>query len=92
MRQADTPVPLAAVIDDADAPRAQRQILRDSNVDVDTLLTLTTRSLRPVGVTGVPTVAIASPGGNTPSAWEGLQDSTGEQEILSAIRSGEETP
>lgn len=35
---------------------------------------------------GVPTVAVASPGETRPPAWVGLQDSTGEREILSAVR------
>ncbi|MFB6229806.1 MAG: hypothetical protein ABEL04_01515 [Salinibacter sp.] len=92
MQRAGAPVALAAVIDAADSPRAQRQILRDSNVAVDTLLSLSSSSLMPVGVTGVPTVAVEAPETSSRSAWEGLQDLTGEQEILSVVRSLEEAP
>jgi hypothetical protein len=86
LQRTGAPVTLAAVIDGADSPRAQRQVLQNAGVSIDTLLTLSSRSLIPVGVTGVPTVSIQKPGGAAPSTWEGLQDSTGEQEILSAVR------
>lgn len=86
MQQTNAPVALAAVISGANSPRAQRQVLRDAKVEVDTLLTLSSRSFRPVGVSSVPTVAIQSSKETSPSTWVGLQDSTGEQEILSAVR------
>jgi hypothetical protein len=86
LQQAGASVALAAVIDGADAPRVQRQVLEDADVSVDSLLTLETPSLRVVGVTGVPTVAVASPDEARPSVWTGLQNATGEREILSAVR------
>lgn len=92
VRQAGVPVALAAVIDQSDSPPAQRRMLREAGVAVDTLLRLSSRSPLPVGVTGVPTVAIEEPGDHSPSAWEGLQEESGEREILSAVRSIHETP
>lgn len=86
MQRAGAPVALAAVIDGADSPHAQRQVFRDSNVPVDTLLSLSSPSLTPVGVTGVPTVTIHPSNGASPSTWVGLQDSTGKREILSTVR------
>lgn len=85
MHGADAPVALAAVIDGADSPQAQRQVLQESGVLIDTLLTLSSSSLSPVGVTGVPTVTIHPSNGASPSTWVGLQDSTGEREILSTV-------
>jgi hypothetical protein len=86
MRGSGAPLALAAVIDGADPPRAQRQVLHESGVHVDTLLILKSISLDPVGVPGVPTVAIEQPSSNQIATWVGLQDSTGEQEILSAMQ------
>ena len=86
LRRAGTPVSMAAVISRSVSPRAQRELFRNSKVPVDTLLVLSSRSLSPVGVTSVPTVAIEKLSGADPSTWVGLQDSTGEQEIVSAVR------
>lgn len=57
---------------------------------VDSLLQLS--SLSAVGVLEVPIVAILDPSGRTRSAWRGLQDSTGEREILAAVRAMGATP
>lgn len=92
LQQGGGPLALAAVISRSASPRAQRKVLRDSSVSVDTLLSLPTDVLRSVGVTSVPTVAVELPGTTRPSTWEGLQDSTGEREILSAVRGLKETP
>jgi hypothetical protein len=80
------PIALAAVIDGDDSPHAQHQIFRDAGVEVDTLFRLSSRSLRRVGVTGVPTVHLAPVGELEPVTREGLLDATGEHEILSAVR------
>lgn len=85
MRQAGTPVAVAAVVNRSASRRLQRQTLQSSNVQVDTLLQ-TGSSFATVGISGVPTVAILDPNGRTRSSWAGLQDSTGEREILSAVR------
>lgn len=92
LQQAGDSVALAAVIDKADSPQTQRQKLLDYNVKVDTLLTLSSRSFRPVGLTSVPTVVVESPGTSNAHAWVGLQDSTGEREILSTVRPLESSP
>lgn len=92
MQRAGAPVALAAVIDGADSPQAQRQVLRDANVNVDTLLSLSSSSLHPVGVSGVPTVTIHPSKGASPSTWVGFQESTGEREILSAVRALDSSP
>jgi len=86
LQQAGATIALAAVIDGADTPQVQRQVLDDADVSVDTLLTVGAPSLRVVGVTGVPTVAVVSPGEARPSVWTGLQNATGEREILGAVR------
>jgi len=86
LRQEDPPVSLAAVINRVVSLRAQRKILRDAGVSVDTLLVVSREDFRSVGATSVPTVAVESPTRERPRVWVGLQDSTGEQEILSAVQ------
>lgn len=86
LQQGGGPVALAAVISRSASSRAQRKVLRDSSVSVDTLFSLSPDTLRSMGVTSVPTVAVASPGESRLAVWVGLQDSTGEREILSALR------
>lgn len=86
LQQTGASVAVAAVIDGTDSPRAQHHMLRSSKVNVDTLLQTKALALPAVGVSGVPTVAILDAAGQTRSAWRGLQDSTGEREILSAVR------
>lgn len=82
MQQAGVPVALAAVIDSS-APRwLQKETLRSSKVGTDTLLTVS--SLSRIGVSEVPTVTVHTP--NKTDKWVGLQDTTGEREILSAVR------
>ncbi len=86
LQRAGEPVTLAAVIDRPAFLQTQRRMLRDLDVPVDTLLVLRHRSLNAVGVTGVPTVAVETPTRSRPATWVGLQDSTGEQEILTTVR------
>lgn len=84
VRKSGPPVSVAAAINRSSSPRAQRRMLRSAGVAVDTLLVLPEGP--EVGVSGVPTVAVDRAGTERPSAWEGLQDSTSEQEILSAVQ------
>lgn len=86
MQQSGVPVSLAAVVNSSVSPRLERHTLRDSSVTVDSLLVLSSQSFDPVGVSGVPTVAVESQGKKSLSVWRGLQDSTGKQEILAAVR------
>lgn len=86
MRSDGYPVSVAVVIDRLVSPPAQRRMLRSADVAVDTLLILKNGSLSRVGVDGVPTVAVEQTSREWPQAWEGLQDSAGEREILSAVR------
>lgn len=89
LQRAGVPLSLAAVIDGSDAAPVQRQILRSNEVKVDTLLRVT--SLRSVGVSGTPTIVFLQRDG-TSHSWIGLQDSTGEREILSAVKSVQVRP
>lgn len=84
LQRSGVPVALGAVIDSTKSRWLQERRLRSSEVDVDTLLSLS--SLNAIGVSEVPTVALQSSRETPPSTWVGLQDSTGEQEILSAVR------
>ncbi len=86
MQQAGAPVAVAAVIDRSASRRLQRQVLRSSTVRVDALLQIASSSLAPVGVSGVPTVALLDASGQTRSSWVGLQDDVGERDILSMVR------
>ena len=84
--RAGTPVWMAGVIHRSVSRHMQRQQFSGANVRLDTLLQLTTTSFVPVGVSAVPTVAILDPDSQTRASWVGLQDSVGEQAILSAVR------
>lgn len=77
---------MAAVINRSVSRPLQRQMLRASTVRVDTLLQIASSSLAPVGVSGVPTVALLDASGQTRSSWVGLRDDAGERDILSMVR------
>lgn len=86
LQHAGTPVSMAAVINRSVSRPLQRQMLRVSTVRVDTLLQIASSSLAPVGVSGVPTVALLDASGQTRSSWVGLRDDAGERDILSMVR------
>ena len=79
-----TPAAIAAVVDPAMSRRALHRVLRDAEVRVDTVLSV---SHVEAGVHGVPTVVAVGRGGEPPLAWIGLQDASGERAILSHVQS-----
>lgn len=85
MQQIDHPVALAAVTSHSHSSQSQRQILRTSNVKVDTLFSLPASSYNSMGVSSVPTVVIHDPTRSLQSTWVGVQKSTGKREILSSV-------
>lgn len=91
MRQAGAPVSIAAVINRSASYLWQREILRDGNVRVDTLLQTSSRSFIPVGVPALPSVVIVDSAGQTQGLWIGWQREKGEREILSMV-AGINTP
>ena len=85
MRRAGAPVSIAAVINRSASYLWQREILRDANVRVDTLLQTSSRSFYSVGVPALPSVVIVDSDGQTRGLWVGLQPDEGEREILSMV-------
>jgi hypothetical protein len=85
MRQAGAPVSIAAVINRSASYLWQREILRDANVRVDTLLQTSARSIYSVGVPALPSVVVVDSTGRTRGLWIGLQQEEGEREILSMV-------
>ena len=79
-----TPAAIAAVVDPAMSRRALHRVLRDAEVRVDTVLSV---SHAETDVHGVPTVVAVGRGGEPPLAWIGLQDASGERAILSHVQS-----
>lgn len=85
MRRVGVQVSIAAVINRSASYVWQREILRDANVRVDTLLQTSARSFYSVGVPALPSVVVVDSTGRTRGLWIGLQREKGKREILSMV-------